>query len=543
MARNIYVQIDEDVSSVVRKLKKLADPDLILVLPKDSLLFSNVINMKLLKKHADALGKNIAVLTMDPEGQRYALEVGFELRSFEALRRSGPNMDIAQKPPRVEEERFPIIEPVMAEPIIYDGAWKNEAELEPIEETPAPQRIRNEHSVPVAIAHEPSLQQPRTKKRKGWLLATAGALVLLLLAYLLIPLAEITIYAHTEPIVRDLRVAVKSDAQGVDSTNLSMPSHLFEKNIEFSKGYDSSGRVAVGGKSSGEVQIYNYTGRALRLNTATTKLLVGQKVYRFENDVANIRASRNFAGTNNADPASLTPVVRIVAEEGGEEYNLPGNTRFEILNEVLGPNQSLYAINPDVVEGGSNRFSTVVTQEDLDKAGSDLRNSLLAKLSADQKDDGYILLASGTELSDVQTTFDRKANDQSQNFRGTIKAKGRALLVRDADLQKLVNERVAMTLEPGQEILADNRNINYLFTDLDLTAQTATLIVSLEAKKAAILDKGQIISRIKGRTTTEVRTILEADPAIDGAEIKLKPFWYNRVPSLPTRVKLEIKSS
>src|SRR3989304_6581447 len=72
----LYLEIDEEITSVIDRLKKTAEADIHLVVPKEAALLQSIVNLKLLKKQADSLGKQIQIITHDKVGRNLAEQVG-----------------------------------------------------------------------------------------------------------------------------------------------------------------------------------------------------------------------------------------------------------------------------------------------------------------------------------------------------------------------------------------------------------------------------------------------------------------------------------
>src|SRR4051812_8962291 len=77
---SVYINLEDDVSKIFTRLKHNSAKQIILVCPKRCFLFNDSINLRLLKKQTDLLGKEIFILTMDERGQLYAKEAGFSLK-------------------------------------------------------------------------------------------------------------------------------------------------------------------------------------------------------------------------------------------------------------------------------------------------------------------------------------------------------------------------------------------------------------------------------------------------------------------------------
>jgi len=102
MVKSIYLNLEDDVAHISAKLKRALGDELVLVVPKKSQLFSDSINLRLLKKQADLLGKKVAIMTMDEAGQMYAKEAGFALKHLAKSVGTKRPDDIRKAPRRVE---------------------------------------------------------------------------------------------------------------------------------------------------------------------------------------------------------------------------------------------------------------------------------------------------------------------------------------------------------------------------------------------------------------------------------------------------------
>jgi len=77
----IYLDPDEEITSVLDKIKSAKESGLILVVPKGATLLQSLVNLKLLSKRALDLKKEIALVTSDKIGRNLASLVGFSVYS------------------------------------------------------------------------------------------------------------------------------------------------------------------------------------------------------------------------------------------------------------------------------------------------------------------------------------------------------------------------------------------------------------------------------------------------------------------------------
>src|SRR6266567_2759066 len=84
MHQTFYIDIDEEISSVIDRLSKSMSVDNYYVVPKRALFLQSIVNLKILKREADKVGKNVIIVTQDEIGCSMAERSGIEVR---------PNLD------------------------------------------------------------------------------------------------------------------------------------------------------------------------------------------------------------------------------------------------------------------------------------------------------------------------------------------------------------------------------------------------------------------------------------------------------------------
>lgn len=80
MAKIINLKPEEEITSVIERLWETAEEELFLVAPKGSVLLRNIIGLKLLKREAERLGKEIIIITKDEIAREMAKRVGLASR-------------------------------------------------------------------------------------------------------------------------------------------------------------------------------------------------------------------------------------------------------------------------------------------------------------------------------------------------------------------------------------------------------------------------------------------------------------------------------
>ena len=76
MHQTFYIDIDEEITSIVERLRKAKAKEVVIVVPKRALLIQSIVNLKLLKKEAENLKKEIILVTQDKLGKMLIEKTG-----------------------------------------------------------------------------------------------------------------------------------------------------------------------------------------------------------------------------------------------------------------------------------------------------------------------------------------------------------------------------------------------------------------------------------------------------------------------------------
>jgi hypothetical protein len=69
MHQTFYIDIDEEITSIIERLKKARASEVIIVVPKRALLIQSIVNLRILKRQADDSGMQLMIVTQDKLGK------------------------------------------------------------------------------------------------------------------------------------------------------------------------------------------------------------------------------------------------------------------------------------------------------------------------------------------------------------------------------------------------------------------------------------------------------------------------------------------
>ena len=118
---NIYLKSDEEIISVIDRLIQTKEKEVNLIVPSRAQIWQSSINLKLLKREADNLGKDVTLVVTDDLGAEMAQRIGFAVKKEKDL------------PVELVKEEEPVLDEVPT--FIKDEVEKEtEMEIEPKEE-------------------------------------------------------------------------------------------------------------------------------------------------------------------------------------------------------------------------------------------------------------------------------------------------------------------------------------------------------------------------------------------------------------------------
>ncbi len=559
---SVYINLEDDVSKVVTRLKHNSAKQIVLVCPKRCFLFNDSINLRLLKKQLDMMGKEVFILTMDEKGQLYAKEAGFGLKFLPKSKVSSSFSDV-KLPNRNAPKQKP--EPEIAEENLFSDAVK---EIKHVAQKLVPAKIVSKHitseteksvveeaeflpKVDITDSIFPREEKVRQKVKKGSAkktlvgMFTILVIVALVLNFLVLPKATVAVFPKTEPVTRDMEINFSTNFKENDPIKLSMPATKIAETVNLSEKFQSQGKKQVGNKSAGTIKIYNFTKLPINLKSSTTVLTAGSKTYTLINDVSGIKPTvYKNAKTKEVDESSLSQSVEIAASAGGEDFNLPAGTRLEITNQVFGSKpQFLFAKSDTEISGGTTRYLSVISQDDIDSAKKQLQSKAQQEINEKLKSSGLVLTDKAYTFEITQFTTDNAVGAQTPNFSAVLEAKINGLAYNEKDLANLISARIGQTLSSNKTLKFDSEQpFTAKIKNLDMGNELGTINVHFEGQAVFNVDLPNITPELVGKSQTEVYEILRSKAEIDKVEITLAPSWQKNFPLFVSKIHLNIES-
>ena len=522
----IYLEPDDEITTVVRRLRETDASRVILVAPGRTKATTSAMGLRLLAGVARDEGREL-VLVADPAARSLAIEAGIAATSSvaeaRALRdvaavaaatpRSGARISVARGPRRAA-----------------------------IPPPPAPTGSLDEtRSVPV-VPPVAGVRGARPRSRRRFPIASLAALGLLLVlavgaGAVLLPGATVRLAPVTEPIGPfDYELETGPDLElheitGEEpATAAGTASGIREERVQ----------------ATGVVTLQNWNTVAIAAG-AGTQVAAGDIVFTTNERVVVPPGGLTPEGTI----APGTEDVGVTAVDPGPQANVAAEAINRMITEPTAslmrgfPNSQLrVVINAEATAGGAAEEIPVIQQADVDAALASLQGELDAMVAAARIDAGtrlYLDPIEGEIAVDVGVPDDLVGREGETAFElaGTLRW-SLHWLERDA-IETLARQRLAedpAATSEGRDLLPDASSVTVDPATRD--AGGATIPVHVTGATAPHIDEDAIRALVADKPRAEA---VEALASIGPARIDLWPGWVDRVPGLTWRISVELEGA
>lgn len=563
----LYLEADEDITSAIDKLQKLAGDSAQIVVPKRSTLLQSVINLKLLKKAAADYHKELVLVTNDRIAADLAARVGLAvapslgakaIMASNAAPAPSINEDIIEEAdpeplppapePVVQTSKPKLKRPFFARKPVAEGASSAPVELaagaglgaggaatadEPAADTPAKSAL-------------PKVKVPdfnRLQQRLLWVGLAAFLVVGYVAAMYFLSSAKVTLFASGTKIDIDTSFSADPNLKQSDMDKGVLAAQTVSFSKDLSGPFTATGKRDVGTKATGSVTVYNeYDTNAHTLVAGTRFQSPDGKVFRTKSDVVVPGAA---VGLKNGQfvltPGKSDPVA-VEADQNGDSYN-QAPARY-IIPGYAGDMQAKIYGQGAQMNGGTSKVITVVTQADIDKAKSELLSQDKDTVQKDLEDKaptGYRVLAGSEQQNADAVTASPALDQEASSAKLTVKVNYSQLAVLKKDFEELIRAQEQKQIGDANQIYDDGLDAAKLtLGDRDSTGRQSFHIAT-QAYGGARLDEKVIAAQIKGKKYGEAIKQVTSLPGIQRAEINLWPVWSTGLPGRPDKIKVTIQ--
>ncbi len=347
------------------------------------------------------------------------------------------------------------------------------------------------------------------------------------------PKAEISVWPKKSPLVVKIQVVVGND----------IAKEIKAQDCSSSQEFPATGVKSLSAKASGAIKIYNAYSTTPQILIANTRFVSDNgKLFRIPQKI--VIPGAHYEGSKLI-PGELQTTVE--AGEAGEEYNI-GPSTFS-LPALAGTSRytAFYAKSSGAMTGGSKSQTTQVTEADLSSAEDAMTTAALDNcqktLKSSLSPEEYVINEEAFKSEIIELNPLVRAGQEADKFTLNIKAKATALVFKKSDLEKFAETHIATKVPEGKQLDLNSVALSYLFQDIDLNKGRVVLSVEISAEIYSALDENSIKTAVKSRRPDEVSSSLEQFSEINYFQVRLWPFWSNKIPfeveSIAVKLRLD----
>jgi len=589
--KNIYLEPEEEIISIVDRLSQAETDQVCIIVPPGAQIWQSSINLKLLKREADGMGKQVTLVVSDDLGAEMAERIGFLVKKEKDF----PTTELAQaRPANVKKEKKLDKDDMIGILVKEMDSEKKSAKSYPFsnqkktslgfsgfrskkipESKDSKQNMsdivnpekdvkinffrRNPLKKSVLIEKSPKLppiqKKPAEPERQldsltlsspggfRWskilfVFITLAFVVAIAVGYLVLPSVEVVIYPKTEQVSFDLSIVGSKDISQPDEELNKIPLQEIEVQKTKSKEFISTGEEEVTEKARGFISIYNEFGSIPQTLVATTRFESPDgKIFRIMENVivpgAKIEQGKIVANSIE---------VEVVADYPGTDYNI-SPTNFTIPGFEGTPKfAGFYGQSQSPMSGGYTGIAKIVSNEDLENAENELSEELKNEVKQtleEQIPEDLKVLDQGLK-EDIVVVSEIENGTVMDKFTFEIKVTVRALIYKESDLKSLIDFNLASNISDDKKPLSQTQQIDWTDVVIDWDKEEALFNLSVQEDVAWQIDILSLKQNLAGKKEVEVRKYLASQPEIEQAKVTFWPFWVNKIPKQDKKIKIQV---
>lgn len=541
----IYIDTDDDVTSIVGRIKQSSEVVVALVPPKRIGVLQSVVNLRLLQRAAKVAKKRLAIVTTDPSLVNLASGLGIPVAKNINAQAKVPDMvdedeisdvidgnDIAVSDiPRSRRETSEDKEISAAVAAIEtDDRIKNDLDADGVpddEEEKSKKPVKKKSKVP-------NINSLRNK------LLIGGGIAVVLIGFLVwalifAPQATITIQAKTSPleISKSLTLIPSSDKDVADGR---LSPVVKQKKTNESVEFEATGSREVGENAAGTVAFCydetNFDPDTGEKNAIT--LDAGTRLYA-NNVQFTIDSAVTIEGGHKSASGKCETYYRVkaTAVNIGEEGNIAKNTEMSVAGY-----SSLEAVAYDDFTGGSKETVKVVQQSDVDLAVAKLRERGDSDAARDelkgQMSDSTVVIDSSFNTSQGEVKVSPAVGESpAENGKATASLEITYTLVgvdRD-DLGEVLDEQLKSETDGKNQKVYNNGLNEVKFSGFTTVDNGYSVVINTNGHVGPIINEDDVRKQAVGKKSEEIRALLMETDGVNDVSVNMSPFWVSKAPS------------
>jgi hypothetical protein len=550
----IYVDVDDEITSIIDKVRSSKHQIIALVLPKRSAVLQSIVNMKLLKRTADRAKKNVVLITADegllPLAGSVGMHVARNLQSRPEIPEApehghSPAEDEAQEIDMngAADEDAPVDRSKsVGELAGGEAAEEGAIEMgdEGAEEASSQDDAKpNKKDKKKNKDHNKSLHVPNFNKFRTWVVIAACAVIVLIILAVIamstLPKAVITINTNSQTVGSNLQITLSSNATDTNANADVVPAQVAQAQKTYTGTATATGKQNNGQKASGSitmtVQECSFPiHQPSAINSGTG---VSSNGLTFITQESTTFPKSGTADNSGCIDFTANDSTSIEAQSGGANYNL-SSANFTV-------NSSTSATGS--TDGGTDSIVQIVQQADIDSAKGKISPNtaaLKSQLKGDLQSQGLFPIPATFSASTPDATTNANVGDQANSVTATESITYTMYGAKQSDLQKLIASSVDGQISTTSQKILDYGLSSASFTVQDQSSNSEAVTMQDNALVGFAINQAAIKKTVAGQKPGTAEGTIRGYSGVTSANVHLSPFWVTSIPKKTSKITVNI---
>lgn len=544
----IYIDVDDDVTAIIGKIKKAKEKIVALVPPKRTGALQSAVNLRLLERMAKADKKQLVLITTNQA--LIGLAAAAQIPVAKNLQ---TKPEVAEVAALIVDDGDDIIDGSQIPVGDHAKSAKSAAGVAAAKKAGEPRSqlidttdldIDGE-STPAATTAATTAAVKKGKNRpkipnfdsyrKKLFFGIGGGLALIgLLVWMFVfaPAATVIITASTSPQPVNASVRLGGTAATDFKAGVVTSSSQQEK-VEETLEFEATGQKDVGEKATGTVRIGKLTQSDYGVPAGTRLTTSGGSIFVTDSAVTIPASTQCF-------PAFCAQTVTVEVTAVGSGTNSNGAR-----GSVTGPDNITGSIQ-GTTAGGTSKVAQVVSAEDVDRA----KGQLLGKSTDDQKkaliaklDEGDIVIDSSFTVERAEAVSSPAVDQEASTGKATLTIATTYTIqgVPKAELETFLKASLESKIDiDSQKVYSSGADAA---TMSNFRQEGGALLATINATGSVgpEIEGDAIKSEVAGKKYGEVQQSLESIDGIKAVDVQFSYFWVRTVPNNVDKIKIEFK--
>lgn len=537
----IYIDVDDDITAVIGKVKAAEHKIIALVPPARVSMLQSAVNLRLLKKAAEEQGKKLVIVSNNQQLGNLAGMSGIPVAKT-----------LQSKPELAQIDALDVDgEDVIDGSSLSIGEHAVQAASGQDDDISDQMLAQVDQTITSAEAESPTKATgvKRSKKKKDNIpnfnkfrkrLFIFGALGVVLIGFLIwaiwfAPRAAITVDMQTNSESISQRVTLGESLTTSASAN-TIKAVVKQIDEDISGSADATGTKDVGEKATGTVTISNSSDSdSILVPAGTTVTSSSGKTY-ITNTAVTVPGATVSGGAILAGSAS----VGVTASKSGASYNAASGSASTSVG--------LPAEFTSATSGGTDKVVKVAKESDITSARESAQNSIdkdaLAKQVVADLNGDYVIITDSVTIDTSDLKSDVTAGNEASSGKVTVSGKVTATVyaVQKTELEAYLNDVLDSKLTSADTQRVYDTGVNDAsFTNVDKADKGISAGLSATGSIGPLLTDEQIKTIAAGKRYGEVQSELKEIQGVKSVSIDFSTFWVRTVPKDHDKITVEFK--